>query len=173
MKKQTQKEQIEGMMKRPIPKKKVGIIRLQIVRAGRSLYGMERFTNPKEAVEMVQPLFELSDREIMLVVSLDTKMTPLAAEIAAVGGVDICSVDVRNIFKHSLLNNATYVICFHNHPSRDTTPSFDDKRITKRIAKAGAILGIPLVDHIITGKNEFFSFKEREMPELNYLEGAA
>lgn len=173
MKKQSQAEQLEGMMKRPIPKKRVGIIHLQMIRNGRSLYGMDRFTNPKEAAEMVQPLFELSDREIMLVVSLDTKMTPLAAEIAAVGGVDMCSVDVRNIFKHSLLNNAAYVICFHNHPSGDVVPSFDDRRMTKRIAEAGIILGIPLVDHIITGGNAFFSFKEHDIPELVYPEGAA
>ena len=173
MKKQTQKEQMEGMMKRPIPKKRVGIVRLQMIRDGRSLYGMDRFVNPKEAAEMVHPLFNLSDREMMLVVSLDNKMVPLAAEIAAVGGVDACYVDVRNIFKHSLLNNAAYVICFHNHPSEDVSPSFDDKRITKRIAEAGAVLGIPLIDHIITGGKEFFSFKEHEMPELHHTEGAA
>lgn len=108
-----QEKQLEGMMKRPIPKKKVGIIHLEMVRESRILYGMRRFSQPDEAVDMVRPLFAMADRELMLVMSLNTKLEPMAVEIAAVGGLNVCSVDVRNLFKHALLNNAAYIICFH------------------------------------------------------------
>ena len=147
----TLKEQMEGMMKRPIPKKKIGIIRLRMVKES-SLYGMKRFSQPWEAVELVRPLFGMADREMVVVMSLSTKLEPLALEVAAVGWINACSVDVRDIFKHSLLNNAAYVVCFHNHPSGEPEPSQEDKLLTKRIEDCGRLLGILLIDHIIVGR---------------------
>lgn len=73
------------MTKRPIPKKKVGIVHLQIVKESRVLYGMRRFTNPQEAVDMVKPLLRKADREMVLALSLNTKLEPQAVEIVAVG----------------------------------------------------------------------------------------
>lgn len=161
MKNDTSAERLEQMMKRPIPKKKVGIVKLQMVKEGRSLYGMKRFGSPKEAAEMVEPLFTMADREMFLVLSLNTRLEPLALEIAAVGGLNCCGVDMRDIFKHALLNNGAFLICMHNHPSGDAKPSEEDVRMTRRLEKAGKLLGIPLVDHIIVGEQgEWFSFKE-------------
>lgn len=111
------------MTKRPIPKKKVGIVHLQIVKESRVLYGMRRFTNPQEAVDMVKPLLRKADREMVLALSLNTKLEPQAVEIVAVGGLNNCIVDVQNIFKYSILNNAAFVVCIHNHPSGDPEPS--------------------------------------------------
>jgi DNA repair protein RadC len=156
----TQEEKITEMMKRPIPKKRVGIVHLQMVKESRTLYGLKRFSNPQEAVEMLKPLLELSDREMFLIMSLNTRLEPMAVEIAAVGGISSCSVDIRNIFKHALLNNAAYVICFHNHLSGDPDPSHDDKNLTKRIQESGKLLGIYLIDHIVIGNPGFYSFRE-------------
>lgn len=163
MQKMTQREVLDGMMKRPIPKKRIGIIRLEMVRESRSLYAMKRFTSPEEAARMVRPLLQQADRELVVVLSLNAKLEPLALEIAAVGGLDCCSVDVKNLFKHSLLNNAGYIMCFHNHPTGDSVPSKEDCRMTERIQKAGVILGIPLVDHIILGDDSYYSFREQGM----------
>ena len=82
-------------------------------------------------------------------------------EIAAVGGVDSCVVDIKNIFKHALLNNASYVICFHNHPSGYPNPSREDKQFTERLIAAGQILNLPVLDHVIVGEGQCYSFKER------------
>ena len=76
------------------------------------------------------------------------------------GGINACSVDIRDIFKHSLLNNAAYVVCFHNHPSGDPEPSQEDKLLAKRIEDSGRLLGIPLIDHIIVGESGFYSFRQ-------------
>ena len=160
MKRITQEEKLNDMMKRPIPKKKVGIVHLQMVKEGRLLYGLQRFTMPQEAVEMVKPLFRLADREMVLVMSLSTKLEPLAVEIVAVGGLNSCMVDSRDIFKHSILNNSAYVMCFHNHPSGDPIPSEPDRQVTKRLKQAGDLLGIPLIDHIVIGESGYYSFKE-------------
>lgn len=64
MRSKTQEEQIQGMLDRPIPKKKVGIVHLEMVKESRSLYGMKRIDSPKAAAEMVRPLFERADREM-------------------------------------------------------------------------------------------------------------
>ena len=139
---------------------RVGIIHLEMVREERSLYGMEQFKNASEAVETIRPLFEKADREMMVVMSLDAKNTPIAVEVVAVGGIDSCVIDVRNIFKHAAISNASNIICFHNHPSGIPEPSEDDKAITRRIKEAGILLGIPLIDHIIIGDNTYMSLKE-------------
>lgn len=165
MRNKSHKEMVDGMMKCPIPRKKIGIVRLQMVKES-SLYGMKRFTTPREAVELVRPMLDRADREMLIVMSLSTKLEPLALEIAAVGGLNACSVDVRDVFKHTLLNNAAFVICFHNHPSGDPAPSQADKLLTKRIEDGGKILGIPLIDHIIVGECGFYSFRESGLIHL-------
>lgn len=172
MERRTQDQELVSMMKRPIPGKKIGVVRLRMVKES-SLYGMRRFTDPREAVELVKPLFDMADREMMVVMSLSTKLEPLALEIAAVGGLNACSVDVRDIFKHSLLNNAAYVICFHNHPSGDPEPSLEDKLITRKIEDGGQLLGIPLIDHIIVGETGFYSFRENGLIHASEPDSAA
>lgn len=157
----TKKQDLETIINQQIINKPVGIIQLKMVKESRFLYGADRFTNPEKAAELVKPLFKAADREMVAVMSLTTKMEALAIEIIAVGGLDSCHVDIRNVFKHSLLNNAACILCFHNHPSGDPTPSFDDYQVTQRIKQAGEILGIRLVDHIIIGNEQYFSFNEQ------------
>ena len=171
-KRMTKDDEIISMMKRPIPRKKIGVVRLRMVKES-SLYGMGRFTDPGIAVELVKPLFDMADREMVVVMSLSTNLEPLALEIAAVGGLNSCSVDVRDIFKHSLLNNAAYVICFHNHPSGNPEPSRSDKLLTGRIEDGGKILGIPLIDHIILGEEGFYSFRENGLIHMTEPDNAA
>lgn len=170
-----QKEkEIREMMKHPAPGKKVGIVHLHMVREERGLYGMRRFTSPREIAGMVRPLLMMSDREMMVVLSLSAKMEPLALEIAAVGGVDSCCVDIKSIFKHALLSNAVNIVCVHNHPSGDPYPSREDYQITRRIRKAGRLLGISLADHIIIGGGAYYSFQEQGIltpPNLRTVEG--
>ena len=154
------KEELEDMMKEPSTGKYIGIVRLCMVKEERTLYGMECLSGPEDAVTIVRPLFAMADREMIVVVSITAKMEPLALEIAAVGGINYCIVDIRNLFKHSLLNNAVGVICFHNHPSGNPEPSEQDYEVTKKISSAGQLLGIELIDHIIIGENRFYSFRE-------------
>ena len=112
---------------------------------------------------MVRPLCEKADREMVLVLSLNGRLEPQAVEIAAVGGISSCNVDIRSLFKHALLNNAEFVICVHNHPSGDPEPSEADVETTVRLMEAGAILGIPVLDHIVIGDGNYVSMKARGM----------
>lgn len=166
MRKMSQKERLDAMLDRPIPKKKVGIVHLEMVKESRRLYGTSRFRTPEEAAEMVMPMFERAHREMVLVMTMDSKLEIQAAEIAAVGGLNYCYIDMKEIFKLAILNNSAYIICVHNHPSGDVSPSLDDDKITKRMWNAGQILGIGLIDHIIVGESGYYSYKEEgRMPE--------
>lgn len=74
------------------------------------------------------------------------------------GGIDNTTVDVRLIMKHCVLNDATVLACVHNHPSVSLKPSTDDKHITSVIKKAGELLNIRLLDHVIIGDDKYHSF---------------
>ena len=150
---------------------RVGTVRLQMVREGKSLYGLGPLNGPWRAAELVRPLFYGSDREMVAVLSLDVRNRPAAAEIVAVGGLDSVTVDIRNLFKHALLNNAGGILLFHNHPSGEAEPSGEDRALTSRVRKAGEILGISLVDHIILGDGCCYSFREERRLENTGGEG--
>lgn len=77
------------------------------------------------------------------------------------GNLNSSIVHPREIFKRAVLNNAASIICMHNHPSGDPTPSQNDIDITKRIDEAGELMGIPLLDHVIIGDGTYISLKEK------------
>ena len=98
MRQMSQKERLDAMLDRPIPKKKVGIVHLEMVKESRRLYGTSRFRTPEEAAEMVMPMFERAHREMVLVMTMDSKLEIQAAEIAAVGGLNYCYIDMKETF---------------------------------------------------------------------------
>ena len=162
MRQMSQKERLDAMLDRPIPKKKVGIVHLEMVKESRRLYGTSRFRTPEEAAEMVMPMFERAHREMVLVMTMDSKLEIQAAEIAAVGGLNYCYIDMKEIFKLAILNNSAYIICVHNHPSGDPTPSGADLEATERLKKQAELMEIAMLDHIIIGGDTFYSIFAKE-----------
>lgn len=102
------------------------------------------------------------DREHFLAVYLNSRSQAVALEVVSVGTLRASLVHPREVFKGALLNNAAAVIVAHNHPSGDCTPSAEDREATRRLQKAGELLGIPLLDHIVIarGTDKYTSFKE-------------
>ena len=168
MQKVSQKAVLDDMMARPIPRKKIGIVHLEMVRESRCLYGMKRFRTSTEVAEMVRPLFDKAHRERVAVLTLSTKLEVQALEIAMVGGLNCCYVDMKELFKLAIVNNSSYIICIHNHPSGYAKPSREDELLTDRLWEAGRILGISLLDHIILGEYGYYSFRENgKIPSEN------
>jgi DNA repair protein RadC len=102
------------------------------------------------------------DREVFLVLMLNTKNQVVGLHRAHVGSLNASIVHPREVMKCAILNNAASIIVGHNHPSGDPTPSREDIEVTKRLAEAGKIMGIEVLDHVIvthTGKN--VSLKEK------------
>ena len=123
----------------------------------------EQITSPDIAAKLMWNYLKDSDREQVMVLTLDVKMQPLNVSVVSVGTVDNCPVHAREIFKTAILSNATGILMMHNHPSGDCTPSKEDFEVTQKMEQAGEILGICLYDHIVVGAGTYYSFRENNL----------
>lgn len=135
-------------------------VSLKLIREKKVEY-LSAIHSPNEAADVIKPMLEDCDREKFIALLLDTKNHVMAANTVSIGTVNASLVHPREIFKVALLCNASAVILAHNHPSGDPTPSPEDIDITNRLKKAGEILGIEVIDHIIIGDGTWTSFREK------------
>lgn len=107
----------------------------------------------------------LSDKkqEYFYCVYLDNKGKYIDKKCLFIGTINSSIVHPREVFKEAYLNSASSFICIHNHPSGDVNPSKEDKYLTNRLNELGVIHGIKLLDHIIIGKNSYFSFFDNNL----------
>jgi DNA repair protein RadC len=99
-----------------------------------------------------------SRKEHLLAIYLDIKNREISREIISVGTLTANLVHPREIFEPAVKNLAAGIIIVHNHPSGETEPSKEDIEVTKQLRKAGELMGIPILDHLIVTKNNFYSF---------------
>lgn len=93
---------------------------------------------------------------------LDSRHRPICLSILYRGTANRAAVEPRGILAAGLLCNALGVILFHNHPSGDPSPSAEDMAFTRRMAEAGELIGIRMIDHLIVGGiGRWYSFRER------------
>ena len=137
---------------------------LQVIKdTGVYLSVNNKVSRPQDIINMVSALFpeiNYGVEERFIVLFLDTKNTYLNGEVVSIGSLNASIVHPREVFKRALLYNSASIVCVHNHPSGVTTPSKEDDSITQRLDEAGRLLGIPVIDHIIVGDNNYYSFKE-------------
>ena len=115
------------------------------------------------AAELVRKFIPAGDeREHFVAVLLDARNSVKGVSVVSIGTLSASLIHPREVFRAAIVAGAAGIIIAHNHPSFDTSPSVEDKSTTKRLAEAGRLLGIPLVDHVIIGESgAFFSFRER------------
>lgn len=114
-------------------------------------------TTPDAAAAVVRPLLTGHDRERGVLVALDTRHRIIGTAIVSIGTAANTFLAPREVFRDALLLGASAVVVAHNHPSGDPSPSDDDLRVTRRLARAGQTLGINLLDHMIVGDPEWTS----------------
>lgn len=102
-------------------------------------------------------------QEFFYVVYVDTKGNYIDKKCLFVGTINSSIVHPREVFKEAYLLSANGIVCVHNHPSGDSTPSREDKMLTKKLKEISIIHGINLIDHIIIGDGNYFSFYENDM----------
>ena len=144
----------------------VPLIRLKMIKIRELPSIWEKLNRPDKVAEFAMQLLEGSDREHLLVISINAKCQPLAFEIVSIGSVDSAFVVPREIFKHAIICNAVGILLVHNHPSGDCEPSTEDKNVTQRIRNAGELLGIQVYDHVIIGSGNYYSFQERNQSAI-------
>lgn len=127
------------------------------------LLSTEPMNNPEAAVRVLGKWLSEMDRELFCVVNLNTNLTPINMNVVSMGALNIAYVHPRETMKSAILSNSAYLMLVHNHLG-SLNPSKEDIEVTDRIQSAAALMGIPVLDHIIVGRNqEFFSLRENNI----------
>ena len=116
---------------------------------------------PEAAFEQLRHLQEF-DRECCMALMLDTKHRLIRREVVSLGSIDHTFMSAREIYRDALLAGAAAIVLAHNHPSGDHQPSNDDELVTRRLAKAGELIGIELLDHLVLGQDDSWTSMARK-----------
>ena len=123
---------------------------------------LEKIEGPEDVARYASPLLRFEQKEHFLVMLLDVRNRVLAMPTISIGSLTASVAHPREIFREAIRYSAANMILIHNHPSGDPTPSREDIQITKQMMKAGEIMGIPVLDHIIIAGDGFLSLKEAD-----------
>lgn len=115
---------------------------------------------PKDVYDLLAPELRHLTKEHFVCLFLNTKNRVIFKEIISIGSLNAAIVHPREVFRAAIKRCSASLICAHNHPSGDSTPSQEDVNLTKRLVEVGKIVGIDVLDHIIVGGNQFYSLKE-------------
>lgn len=142
-------------------------VRLCLKETGAVYLSRPALTSPDAVREYLVERLRDSSREEAVILCLDARNKPLNLCTIGLGGMESCVVSVAEVFKAALISNATKIIFAHNHPSGNVAPSGIDRDFTENLVKAGQLLGLPVIDHVIVGSitGSCYSFFEQQ-PEM-------
>lgn len=116
---------------------------------------------PEDAAALLVPRLVGKDREHCLLASLDVRHRVLAVSTVSIGSDGHTFMSPREVFRDALTHGASAIVVGHNHPSGDPEPSPDDEIVTGRLRRAGDLLGIALLDHLVVGGTRWVSLARR------------
>lgn len=125
-----------------------------------TLENLASFTTPENIINYFHNILKDQKQENFYVLYLDNKKNYIDKKLLFKGTINSSIAHPREIFKEAYLLSASYIICIHNHPSGDPTPSKEDIILTHNINKISHIHAIPLIDHLIIGNGSYYSFYE-------------
>jgi len=146
----------------------IDIVRLEVVREKTVKYGRRKITCAEDLADLGHELISKADREMFLAVCLNAQNNINGISIVAVGTLTAALVTAREVFKYALLCNSASIAVMHNHPSGGRiTPSQEDIEITKLLQKAGSLLDISLLDHVIVTEGNHYSMREHGIVDFD------
>ena len=113
-----------------------------------------------DVIKVVKPMIADQNKEFFIALYLNTKNGVLKQEVISIGSLSANVVHPREVFRTACMVSASSIIVAHNHPSGDPAPSREDIELTKKLAEAGKMIGIELLDHVILGQDRNYGFKE-------------
>lgn len=117
--------------------------------------------SPEDGANYCMEEMRFLSQEHFVCLYLNTKNQVLQKTTVFIGSLNASIVHPREVFKEAFRRSAASIICLHNHPSGDPTPSREDIEVTKRLVECGRIIGIEVLDHIIIGEHKYVSLKEK------------
>jgi len=134
--------------------------------AAETPYGRRRIFGADDVYKIFAAEFSGEKQEIVTALLLNAKYEVIGREVISKGGIVSAFVQPRDVYRPAVKRGATGIIVIHNHPSGDPTPSRDDLTATDQIEKAGEMLGIKLIDHIIIGSGRHVSLRDMNVITL-------
>ncbi|MGO4532915.1 DNA repair protein RadC [Paenibacillus sp. 2TAF8] len=116
---------------------------------------------PRDAADILMEQLRYLQKEHFVCLFLNSKNHIIAQETLSMGSLNASIVHPREVFRAAIKCSSASIVCAHNHPSGDPTPSPEDIQITKRLIEAGAIVGIDVLDHLVIGDGIYVSLKEK------------
>lgn len=129
--------------------------------------GKQKIASAKDIVDIVMPQMRDLKTEVFKVAYLDSNNRIIDISDTAIGTVNQVIPIIREIIHSALQKFAVSIICLHNHPSANTAPSTEDRRLTKELGDASKLMGIKFLDHIIIGGNQYYSFSDDKEMVVN------
>jgi len=130
----------------------------------------QRFSNSRDLFLRYRAQFFSANREYFVSLHLNSKNQLIREVLVSVGSLSTSVVHPREVFSAAVRDSSAALIFLHNHPSGDPAPSREDRECTQRLSRAGKILGIRVLDHIILGYDDYFSFADagqlQDLPEV-------
>lgn len=120
----------------------------------------EKLDNPEKIWKKTRYLFYDLKQEYFYCLYFNNKQQLIGEKLLFQGTLNKSVTHPREVFKEAYLLSASNIICIHNHPSNDITPSIEDINFTNTLVESGKVQGIPIIDHIIVGNNNYYSFYE-------------
>ncbi|MDO3411488.1 DNA repair protein RadC [Saccharibacillus sp. CPCC 101409] len=126
------------------------------------VYG-QRYTirSPKDVADLLIPQMKWLTQEHFVILTLNTKNIMIGSpQTISIGSLNAAIVKPLDVFRIAIQRSAASIVCVHNHPSTDPTPSQEDRNVTALLVEAGRLMSIEVLDHVIIGGDSFYSMKE-------------
>ena len=117
---------------------------------------------PQDVAEFLMPRLRYAAKEQFVVILLNNKNKVIGTEVVSEGSLSSSIVHPREVYAPAILHHAAAIMVAHNHPSGDPKPSIEDEEVTRQLLRSGKVLGIPMIDHVIIGDGNYYSFLENE-----------
>lgn len=117
--------------------------------------------SPEDGADYVMEEMRNLNQEHFVVLFLNTKNQIIHRQTIFIGSLNASIVHPREVYREAVKRSAASIICAHNHPSGDPSPSQEDIHVTKRLVESGKMIGIELLDHLVIGDRKFISLKEK------------
>ena len=117
---------------------------------------------PQDVADFLMPRLRYAAKEQFVVILLNSKNKVIGTEVVSEGSLSSSIVHPREVYAPAMLHHAAAIMVAHNHPSGDPKPSTEDTEVTRVLARSGKVLGIPMIDHVIIGDGNYYSFLENE-----------
>ena len=116
----------------------------------------------QDVADFLMPRLRYAAKEQFVVILLNSKNKVIGTEVVSEGSLSSSVVHPREVYAPAMLHHAAAIMVAHNHPSGDPKPSFEDEEVTRMLSRSGKVLGIPMIDHVIIGDGNYYSFLENE-----------